>query len=173
MISSCSTSHQTAILNHQPTSTHLIASVEKQEVDQDVAATTATTIMPVANDEVTPQVRNVTETAVAKADTKAETKKTTKAGSFLRKAPVTSFAISTINKLKPNSASAGGEKSWIVALLLVIFLGGLGIHRFYLGYIWQGVVQLLTAGGCGIWALIDLIRIAMRDLQPLDGEYID
>ncbi len=65
------------------------------------------------------------------------------------------------------------DKSWITALLLCIFLGGLGIHRFYLGYTWQGVVQLLTAGGCGVWALIDLVRIIMRDLQPKDGQYKD
>jgi hypothetical protein len=68
-------------------------------------------------------------------------------------------------------AKLGGSKSQVVALILCIFLGGLGIHRFYLGYTWQGIVQLLTAGGCGIWALIDLIRIITGDLQPKDGSY--
>jgi len=58
-------------------------------------------------------------------------------------------------------------------LLLCIFLGALGIHRFYLGYTWQGIVQLLTGGGLGIWALIDLIRIITRDLQPKNGRYTD
>lgn len=66
---------------------------------------------------------------------------------------------------------ANGEKSQVVALVLGLLLGGLGIHRFYLGYTWQGVVQLLTAGGCGIWALIDIIRIATGDLGPKDGAY--
>lgn len=65
-----------------------------------------------------------------------------------------------------------GDKSWTTAILLGVFLGGLGIHRFYLGYTWQGVVQLLTLGGLGIWALIDLIRIITKDLKPKDGEYI-
>lgn len=64
-----------------------------------------------------------------------------------------------------------GGKSQLVALLLVILVGGLGIHRFYLGYTWQGVVQLLTLGGCGIWALIDLIRIITGDLEPKNGPY--
>lgn len=64
-----------------------------------------------------------------------------------------------------------GGKSQLIALLLVIVVGGLGIHRFYLGYTWQGIVQLLTLGGCGIWALIDLIRIITGDLQPKDGSY--
>lgn len=64
-------------------------------------------------------------------------------------------------------------KSWIAAVLLCFFLGGLGIHRFYLGYTWQGVVQLLTLGGCGIWALIDFIRILMKDLKPRNGDYCE
>jgi hypothetical protein len=68
-------------------------------------------------------------------------------------------------------AVVGSGKSQIVALVLALLVGGLGIHRFYLGYIWQGVVQLLTLGGLGIWALIDLIRIITGDLQPKDGSY--
>ena len=67
--------------------------------------------------------------------------------------------------------SRHGSKSQLIALILCAFVGGIGIHRFYLGYIWQGVVQLLTAGGCGVWALIDLIRIITGDLEPKDGSY--
>jgi hypothetical protein len=70
----------------------------------------------------------------------------------------------------PEKATEGG-KSQLIALILVILVGGLGIHRFYLGYTLEGVIQLLTAGGCGIWALIDLIRIVMGTLKPKDGEY--
>lgn len=72
-------------------------------------------------------------------------------------------------KLKGLFAASG--KSQVAALLLALFLGGLGVHRFYLGYTWQGVVQLLTLGGLGIWSLIDLIRIITGDLQPKDGTY--
>lgn len=72
--------------------------------------------------------------------------------------------------LSPLGVLSSG-KSQVTALLLCIFLGGIGIHRFYLGYTWQGVVQLLTLGGLGIWALIDLIRIITGDLQPKDGSY--
>jgi len=68
-------------------------------------------------------------------------------------------------------AVVGSGKSQVTALLLVIFLGILGVHRFYLGYTWQGVVQLLTFGGLGVWALIDLIRIITGDLQPKNGPY--
>jgi TM2 domain len=69
------------------------------------------------------------------------------------------------------NAKGSGGKSQLIALLLCIFVGFIGVHRFYLGYIWQGVVQLLTLGGLGIWTLIDLIRIITGDLKPKDGDY--
>jgi Predicted membrane protein len=47
------------------------------------------------------------------------------------------------------------QKSRMVAGLLQLFLGGLGIGRFYTGHYGIAVAQLLTAGGCGVWALID------------------
>ncbi|WP_211356831.1 TM2 domain-containing protein [Phaeodactylibacter luteus] len=64
-------------------------------------------------------------------------------------------------------------KSQLIALLLVILVGGIGIHRFYLGYTTIGIIQLLTLGGCGVWALIDLIRIITGDLGPADGSAYD
>jgi TM2 domain-containing membrane protein YozV len=76
-----------------------------------------------------------------------------------------------INKSLDKAVPPGGGKSHTAAILLALFVGGLGIHRFYLGYTWQGVVQLLTLGGFGIWALIDLIRIITGDLQPKNGSY--
>ena len=43
-------------------------------------------------------------------------------------------------------------------ILISFFLGGLGIHRLMMGYSnWW--LMLITAGGCGIWALVDFIRI--------------
>lgn len=60
-------------------------------------------------------------------------------------------------------------KNKLTAILLSIFTGGLGIDRFYLGYTGLGVVKLLTAGGFGIWALIDLIMICTGSLRPADG----
>lgn len=77
----------------------------------------------------------------------------------------------TKNQVVKEKDKKKSGKSQIVAAVLCFFLGGLGIHRFYLGYTWQGVVQLLTGGGCGIWALIDFIRILTGDLGPKNGSY--
>lgn len=81
-------------------------------------------------------------------------------------------ATSLDNNLESASAM-GGSKSWVTALLLVVLIGGLGVHRFYLGYTGIGFAQLFTLGGLGIWSFIDLIRIAMRSLQPKNGRYSD
>jgi TM2 domain-containing membrane protein YozV len=62
------------------------------------------------------------------------------------------------------------QKDWLTTLLLCIFLGGLGIHRFYTGHTGIGIVQLLTLGGCGIWALIDLIMIITDKFTDAKGQ---
>jgi len=74
-------------------------------------------------------------------------------------------------KAEKNNAADGGGKSQLVALLLCIFIGVLGIHRFYLGYTGIGILMLLTGGVFGILALIDLIRIITGDLKPRNGDY--
>lgn len=60
-------------------------------------------------------------------------------------------------------------KNKMTALLLSIFLGGLGIDRFYLGYSGMGVLKLLTAGCFGILYIYDIIMIATGKLCPADG----
>lgn len=70
----------------------------------------------------------------------------------------------------PAAAPAGEAKSKMVAGLLGIFLGSLGIHNFYLGYTKKGVTQLLVcllgslACGlgpiiAGIWAIVEAVQI--------------
>ena len=53
------------------------------------------------------------------------------------------------------------KKNFLTAIILSFLLGPLGIDRFYLGCVGTGIIKLLTFGGLGIWALIDLIRLAL------------
>ncbi|MEV4893804.1 TM2 domain-containing protein [Nonomuraea sp. NPDC059023] len=61
-------------------------------------------------------------------------------------------------------------KSWLVAVLLCFFLGVLGVHRFYVGKIGTGILQLITLGGFGIWVLIDFIMILVGAFKDKQGQ---
>jgi len=63
-------------------------------------------------------------------------------------------------------ATVLSPKSRLAALLLCWCFGFLGFHRFYVGKTGTGILMILTGGGMGIWALVDLIMIivgAFRD----------
>jgi len=52
--------------------------------------------------------------------------------------------------------------NWTSTLIISIFLGSLGVDRFIMGHIGLGILKLITLGGCGVWALIDIILIATK-----------
>ena len=83
---------------------------------------------------------------------------------------------------EPGGASAAPEsmsrsKKLVTYRMLSLFLGSLGVHSFYAGYVGKGVVQLLLSwtGISGIWALVDVFTVTcdadgrqMEDTVPKD-----
>ena len=61
------------------------------------------------------------------------------------------------------------DKTFMAALLLCLFLGALGAHRFYVGKNWTGVLWLFTLGLLGIGILIDLIMIVTGSFKDAEG----
>lgn len=57
-------------------------------------------------------------------------------------------------------------------ILLCFFLGGFGVHRFYVGKIGTGILMLFTLGGLGIWTLIDFIIIVIGKYKNKEGNVI-
>jgi hypothetical protein len=78
------------------------------------------------------------------------------------------------NDIAANFVTALGEVSqsdWLTALLLAIFLGVLGIHRFYVKKTGTGIIMLLLCwtGISLIWAIIDIIFIATGKFRDKRG----
>lgn len=70
-----------------------------------------------------------------------------------------------------------GGKTQVVAFLLAWFFGVLGIHKFYLGQTWQGIIMLVltfTFFGIiitGLWAFIDGIRYMLMSEEEFNKNY--
>jgi hypothetical protein len=74
---------------------------------------------------------------------------------------------------QPAAPSAStSEKRILPALLLCFFLGVFGAHRFYVGKIGTGILELVTAGGLGIWWLVDMILILTGSFRDSDRQKI-
>lgn len=67
------------------------------------------------------------------------------------------------------SSPTDGERSYMVATMLSLFLGYFGVDRFYMGQIGRGLGKLFTLGGFGIWYVIDLVLIATGASKDADG----
>ena len=127
-------------------------------------------VQPVAHAAKTTQIAKATLTSISHRN--ADAKVMTQSKAVLKK--------------QKKAAASGPGKSFIVAAVLCFFLGAFGVHRFYMGYTGSGILMLLlcltlivpiiniiTGLALTIWISVDLIRILLGDLQPVDGEFID
>jgi len=64
------------------------------------------------------------------------------------------------------------DKKILPAFLLCFIIGIFGVHRFYVGKAGTGLLQLVTLGGVGLWALWDLIMIIMGKFTDKEGNTI-
>ena len=82
-----------------------------------------------------------------------------------------------VNNVNTNNVGGAGmpgisPKSKMVALILCIFLGTIGIHRFYVGKVGMGILYLLTGGLCGIGWIVDIIQIACGNFRDNMGLFL-
>jgi TM2 domain-containing membrane protein YozV len=64
------------------------------------------------------------------------------------------------------------EKRKLPAFLLCLFFGIFGVHRYYVGKVATGLLQLFTVGGLGIWVLFDLLVILLGGFTDKEGKLI-
>ena len=65
------------------------------------------------------------------------------------------------------------KRDWLITLLLALFAGVIGLHRFYCGKITSGVIYIFTLGGFfGIGALVDTIMIVCKRFKDEDGAVV-
>jgi TM2 domain-containing membrane protein YozV len=78
-----------------------------------------------------------------------------------------------VSEIPPRAALAHAtDKRILPAFVLCLVFGVFGAHRFYVGKVGTGVLQLVTLGGLGIWFLIDLILIATGAFRDGEGNRI-
>jgi TM2 domain-containing membrane protein YozV len=74
--------------------------------------------------------------------------------------------------MQPLPRGLDTDKRILPAGLLCFFLGVFGAHRFYVGKIGTGLLQLFTLGGLGIWMLVDLIMLVSGEFKDKEGNRI-
>lgn len=66
-----------------------------------------------------------------------------------------------------------GYKNPTTMIIIAFFLGGLGIDRFMLGQVGLGVLKILTIGGLGVWAIIDVFTASARTKRYNYNQFVN
>lgn len=149
--------------------------IEEPIAEETAIASTENVVSPVSLQQAT---KKVTESAAPAEPKKISRLEKIKTAIQVKKE--IKKALKEQKEMAQDPESETTDKSQLIALILAIVIGGLGIHRFYLGYTWQGIVQLLLAltswliiPGIAllVWVIFDIIRIATGKLKPKKGEY--
>lgn len=153
----------------------LAINLEEAKSEETVVASIEKTAAPVSLKEANEKISKSAEATQPKKISKLEKIKTAiKVKKEVKK------ALKEQKEMVQDPAPETTDKSQLVALILAIVLGGFGVHRFYLGYTWQGIVQIVLAltswliiPGIALlaWVIVDIIRIATGKLKPKNGEY--
>lgn len=74
-----------------------------------------------------------------------------------------------------STAPTSSEKSKVVAGILAILLGFLGVHKFYLGYTKEGIIQILLNFVClaGIFGLVEGIIYLTKSDEEFAATYVN
>jgi hypothetical protein len=146
-------SSEVSVENNDNTNTDLIlASREGVIIEQSIANQTLRTDLKNLNSLLTKEKKSTKTNKSVNPVLLKDLKKEFKANKKEVKETVKTLVMST--KKEPLS---GNEKT--VALVLLLLVGVLGIHKFYLGQIGAGILYLLTGGLCGIGLIIDLVKL--------------
>lgn len=62
------------------------------------------------------------------------------------------------------------DKKWTITLILLLFCGSLGVHRYYTGHVKTGILMTLTLGCCGILCWYDLYLLLTKKFTDVDGK---
>ncbi|MBR5281388.1 MAG: TM2 domain-containing protein [Alistipes sp.] len=77
-----------------------------------------------------------------------------------------------VNESREHAKTTKAPRKWIITLLLCVFFGIFGGHRFYVGKIGTGILQFFTAGGYFVWAFVDLVHIVTGKFTDSKGNVI-
>ena len=68
-----------------------------------------------------------------------------------------------------SNADSRSDKGFVAVLLLCLFFGAVGAHRYYTGKVVTGLLMLMTVGGVGIWIFVDLLMILTGNFADAKG----